>query len=69
MFPAPPVWVERPEKSELREGEAGYLHCHAKANPDPEVAWFRNNAPIEAEVPYRRPAASAAWELNWRSPL
>ncbi|KAG5279103.1 hypothetical protein AALO_G00106120 [Alosa alosa] len=46
----PPVWVQKPpEKSQLREGQAGYLHCHAKANPEPEVIWYRNHAPIENE--------------------
>lgn len=50
IFPAPPVWVQKPEKSELREGQAGYLHCHAKASPEPEVTWYRNHAPIDDEV-------------------
>ncbi|XP_031419860.1 inactive tyrosine-protein kinase 7a isoform X2 [Clupea harengus] len=45
----PPVWVQKPEKSELREGQAGYLHCHAKASPEPEVTWYRNHAPIDDE--------------------
>ncbi|KAM9810095.1 inactive tyrosine-protein kinase 7 isoform 2-T2 [Syngnathus typhle] len=44
-----PVWVTRPQDSPLEEGKAGYLHCHAKATPEPVVTWLRNNIMITAE--------------------
>ncbi|XP_037127138.1 inactive tyrosine-protein kinase 7 [Syngnathus acus] len=44
-----PVWVTRPLDSPLEEGKAGYLHCHAKATPEPVVTWLRNNIMITAE--------------------
>lgn len=47
---AAPVWVTRPQDSRLEEGKPGYLHCHAKATPEPEVTWLRNNIMITAEV-------------------
>lgn len=47
---ASPVWVVRPQDSSLEEGKPGYLHCHAKANPEPEVTWLRNNLMITPEV-------------------
>uniref|UniRef100_A0A3Q3FKF6 Inactive tyrosine-protein kinase 7 n=1 Tax=Kryptolebias marmoratus TaxID=37003 RepID=A0A3Q3FKF6_KRYMA len=37
-----PVWVTKPQNSNLEEGKAGYLHCNAQANTQPEVVWFRN---------------------------
>lgn len=45
----PPVWVTRPQDSQLEEGKPGYLHCHAQANPEPEVTWLRNNNLITSE--------------------
>ncbi|KAF7669069.1 hypothetical protein LDENG_00245330 [Lucifuga dentata] len=44
-----PVWVMRPQDSQLQEGKPGYLHCHAQANPEPEVTWVRNNIVITPE--------------------
>ncbi|XP_042358231.1 inactive tyrosine-protein kinase 7 [Plectropomus leopardus] len=44
-----PVWVTRPQDSLLEEGKPGYLHCHAQANPEPEVTWLRNNIMITPE--------------------
>ncbi|XP_019951254.2 inactive tyrosine-protein kinase 7 [Paralichthys olivaceus] len=44
-----PVWVTRPQDSHLEEGKPGYLHCHAQANPQPEVTWLRNNIMITPE--------------------
>ncbi|XP_060943606.1 inactive tyrosine-protein kinase 7-like isoform X1 [Limanda limanda] len=44
-----PVWVTRPQDSQLEEGKPGYLHCHAQANPQPEVTWLRNNMMITPE--------------------
>ncbi|XP_028278487.1 inactive tyrosine-protein kinase 7 isoform X2 [Parambassis ranga] len=44
-----PVWVTRPQDSLLEEGKPGYLHCHAQANPQPEVTWLRNNIMITPE--------------------
>uniref|UniRef100_A0AAQ5XVL9 Protein tyrosine kinase 7 (inactive) n=1 Tax=Amphiprion ocellaris TaxID=80972 RepID=A0AAQ5XVL9_AMPOC len=44
-----PVWVSRPQDSHLEEGKPGYLHCHAQANPQPEVTWLRNNMMITPE--------------------
>lgn len=44
-----PVWVMRPQDSHLEEGKPGYLHCHAQANPEPEVTWLRNNIMITPE--------------------
>ncbi|XP_071375712.1 inactive tyrosine-protein kinase 7, partial [Centroberyx affinis] len=44
-----PVWVTRPQDSELEEGKPGYLHCHAQANPEPEVTWLRNNMIVTPE--------------------
>lgn len=50
MCAAAPVWVRRPQDSQLEEGKPGYLHCHAQANPEPEVTWFRNNIVVTPEV-------------------
>ncbi|KAL3050064.1 hypothetical protein OYC64_012169 [Pagothenia borchgrevinki] len=44
-----PVWVLRPQDSHLEEGKPGYLHCHAQANPEPEVTWLRNNIMLTPE--------------------
>ncbi|KAG7462822.1 hypothetical protein MATL_G00188820 [Megalops atlanticus] len=44
-----PEWVTQPEDSQLEESRPGYLHCHTRATPDPEVTWSRNNQPISAE--------------------
>lgn len=44
-----PVWVTRPQDSHFEEGKPGYLHCHAHANPEPEVTWLRNNIMITPE--------------------
>ncbi|CAK6951801.1 inactive tyrosine-protein kinase 7 [Scomber scombrus] len=44
-----PEWVTRPKDSLLEEGKPGYLHCHAQANPEPEVTWLRNNIFITPE--------------------
>ncbi|MCJ8737770.1 hypothetical protein PDJAM_G00027900 [Pangasius djambal] len=46
----PPEWVQKPDaESQLEEGHAGYLHCYTRATPDPEITWFRNMQPINAE--------------------
>lgn len=50
MSTAAPVWVTRPQDSNLEEGKPGYLHCNAQANPQPEVVWYRNNIMISSEV-------------------
>lgn len=50
MSIAAPVWVTRPQDSFLEEGKPGYLHCLARANPEPEVTWLRNNLFITPEV-------------------
>lgn len=47
---AKPEWIQKPVDSQLEEGRAGYLHCHARATPEPEVTWYRNTQPITAEV-------------------
>uniref|UniRef100_A0A1A8KU06 Inactive tyrosine-protein kinase 7 n=1 Tax=Nothobranchius kuhntae TaxID=321403 RepID=A0A1A8KU06_NOTKU len=44
-----PVWLTKPQDSNLEEGRPGYLHCHAQANPQPEVTWLRNNMKITPE--------------------
>ncbi|KAG9266422.1 inactive tyrosine-protein kinase 7a [Astyanax mexicanus] len=44
-----PEWVQKPEDSQLEEGHAGYLHCHTRATPNPEVMWYRANQPINSE--------------------
>uniref|UniRef100_A0A673CIV6 Inactive tyrosine-protein kinase 7 n=1 Tax=Sphaeramia orbicularis TaxID=375764 RepID=A0A673CIV6_9TELE len=44
-----PVWVTRPQDSHFEEGKPGFLHCHAHANPEPEVTWLRNNIMITPE--------------------
>uniref|UniRef100_A0A2I4BS68 Inactive tyrosine-protein kinase 7 n=1 Tax=Austrofundulus limnaeus TaxID=52670 RepID=A0A2I4BS68_AUSLI len=44
-----PVWVIKPQDSNLEEGKPGYLHCNAQANPQPEVVWYRNNMMISPE--------------------
>uniref|UniRef100_A0A8C8D273 Protein tyrosine kinase 7 (inactive) n=1 Tax=Oncorhynchus tshawytscha TaxID=74940 RepID=A0A8C8D273_ONCTS len=45
----PPEWVTKPEDSQLEEGLPGYLHCHTRATPQPEVTWYRNFIPITTE--------------------
>ncbi|KTG03295.1 hypothetical protein cypCar_00010193 [Cyprinus carpio] len=45
-----PEWIQKPVDSQLEEGRAGYLHCHARATPEPQVTWYRNMQPISAEV-------------------
>lgn len=47
---AAPVWVKKPQDSNLEEGKPGYLHCHAQANPQPEVTWNRGINKITSEV-------------------
>uniref|UniRef100_A0A671MEJ3 Inactive tyrosine-protein kinase 7-like n=1 Tax=Sinocyclocheilus anshuiensis TaxID=1608454 RepID=A0A671MEJ3_9TELE len=44
-----PEWIQKPADSQLEEGRAGYLHCHTRATPEPEVTWYRNMQPISAE--------------------
>uniref|UniRef100_A0A673KXL2 Inactive tyrosine-protein kinase 7-like n=1 Tax=Sinocyclocheilus rhinocerous TaxID=307959 RepID=A0A673KXL2_9TELE len=41
-----PEWIQKPADSQLEEGRAGYLHCHTRATPEPEVTWYRNMQPI-----------------------
>lgn len=52
VIAAPPVWVTKPQDTSLEEGKPGYLHCRAKASPEPEVTWLRNNLMITPEVTY-----------------
>lgn len=52
---APPVWVDMPKDSHLEEGKPGYLHCHAQANLQPEVTWFRSSNIIQPEVGFHIP--------------
>lgn len=47
---AKPEWIEKPVDSQLEEGRVGFLHCHTRATPQPEVTWYRNMQPIGAEV-------------------
>lgn len=54
LFAAHPVWAMRPQDTSLEEGKPGYLHCQAKASPEPEVTWFRNNLVITPEVTHTR---------------
>ncbi|MBN3295048.1 PTK7 kinase, partial [Amia calva] len=42
-----PEWVTRPGDSQLEEGKPGFLHCHARATPEPAVTWYRNNIEIQ----------------------
>ncbi|XP_055073615.2 inactive tyrosine-protein kinase 7a [Misgurnus anguillicaudatus] len=44
-----PEWIEKPVDSQLEEGRAGYLHCHTRATPEPEVTWYRNFLQINTE--------------------
>ncbi|KAG5266528.1 hypothetical protein AALO_G00233120 [Alosa alosa] len=44
-----PEWVTSPEDTSLREGQPGFLHCHAQATPTPEVIWYRNGMVITPE--------------------
>ncbi|KAI1894650.1 hypothetical protein AGOR_G00117940 [Albula goreensis] len=44
-----PEWVTKPEDSHLEESRPGYLHCHTRATPSPEVTWSRNGVNINAE--------------------
>ncbi|MEQ2219150.1 hypothetical protein XENOCAPTIV_013279 [Xenoophorus captivus] len=44
-----PVWVSKPLDSSLEEGKPGYLHCYAKASPQPEVSWYRSGMEITPE--------------------
>ncbi|MGH0150089.1 UNVERIFIED_CONTAM: hypothetical protein FKN15_039689, partial [Acipenser sinensis] len=41
-----PEWVTKPMDSQLEEGKPGFLHCQAKATPDPQVTWYRNSIDI-----------------------
>lgn len=50
LFAAHPVWVMRPQDTSLEEGKPGYLHCQAKASPEPEVTWLRGNLMITPAV-------------------
>lgn len=56
LFAAHPVWVMRPQDTRLEEGQPGYLHCQAKASPEPEVTWLRNNLMITPEVTHTKHA-------------
>uniref|UniRef100_A0A8C9R9E2 Inactive tyrosine-protein kinase 7 n=1 Tax=Scleropages formosus TaxID=113540 RepID=A0A8C9R9E2_SCLFO len=38
-----PEWVTKPADSYLEEGRPGYLHCHTRATPKPEVTWYRSS--------------------------
>ncbi|XP_063047864.1 inactive tyrosine-protein kinase 7 [Engraulis encrasicolus] len=44
-----PEWVSQPEDSTMREGQPGFLHCHAQATPTPEVTWYRSSQIINPE--------------------
>ncbi|KAJ8361439.1 hypothetical protein SKAU_G00179640 [Synaphobranchus kaupii] len=44
-----PEWVTEPEDSHLEEGRPGYLHCHTRATPTPEITWLRNGVNINTE--------------------
>lgn len=66
---AAPVWVSRPQDSYLEEGKPGYLHCHAQANPEPEVTWFRNNLIIMPEVRQRTRWRSVFFQNAFGFPL
>lgn len=54
LFAAHPVWVVKPQDTSLEEGKPGYLHCQAKASPEPEVTWIRNNLMLMPEVTHTR---------------
>ncbi|XP_062851477.1 inactive tyrosine-protein kinase 7 [Trichomycterus rosablanca] len=38
----PPEWAAEPRDTDMVEGQPGYLHCHARATPPPQVIWYRN---------------------------
>ncbi|XP_064173136.1 inactive tyrosine-protein kinase 7-like [Anguilla rostrata] len=44
-----PEWVTKPEDSHLEEGHPGYLHCHTRATPTPEITWLRSGVNINTE--------------------
>ncbi|KAL4641328.1 inactive tyrosine-protein kinase 7-like [Arapaima gigas] len=46
-----PEWVTKPVDSYLDEGKPGYLHCHTRATPKPEITWYRSSNLINAEDP------------------
>ena len=52
---AAPEWVEKPVDTQMQEGQPGYLHCHTQATPQPQVTWYRNFAPLSAEVSFFTP--------------
>ncbi|TSK22649.1 Inactive tyrosine-protein kinase 7 [Bagarius yarrelli] len=45
----PPEWVNRPQDTEMEEGQPGYLHCHVQATPPAQVTWYRNMQEITEE--------------------
>ncbi|KAL2082820.1 hypothetical protein ACEWY4_020593 [Coilia grayii] len=44
-----PEWLTPPSDSSMREGQPGFLHCHAQATPTPEVTWYRSSMLITSE--------------------
>lgn len=48
--PGPPEWVNRPQDTEMEEGQPGYLHCRIQATPPAQVTWYRNMQEISEEV-------------------
>lgn len=58
---AVPIWLQKPQDSQLEEGKPGYLHCLTQATPKPTVVWYRNQMLI-SEVRrrvYRAPCPAA----------
>lgn len=45
----PPEWVNRPQDTEMEEGQPGYLHCRIQATPPAQVTWYRNMQEISEE--------------------
>ncbi|XP_023652138.2 inactive tyrosine-protein kinase 7 [Paramormyrops kingsleyae] len=45
----PPVWVTKPVDTDMEEGHSGYLHCHTRATPEPQVTWQRGQMPVSPE--------------------
>nr|KAF6507482.1 protein tyrosine kinase 7 (inactive) [Rousettus aegyptiacus] len=44
-----PMWLKKPEDSQLEEGKPGYLHCLTQATPKPTVIWYRNQMLISED--------------------
>ncbi|XP_028845977.1 inactive tyrosine-protein kinase 7 isoform X1 [Denticeps clupeoides] len=59
-----PEWVTPPQDTEMLEGQAGYLHCHARATPTPHVVWRRGTNIITEEDPRFRLFPNGTLRIN-----